>query len=51
MLADALTKVVLCDPDAAVDVLAKFGATALAIGREGEVRVAPRNLDRTLRAA
>jgi thiamine biosynthesis lipoprotein len=50
-LADALTKVVLCDPNAAVDVLAKFGATALAIGREGEVRAAPRNLDRTLRAA
>jgi thiamine biosynthesis lipoprotein len=45
MLADALTKVVLCDPDHAVDVLAKFGGTALAIDRAGGVRVATCDLD------
>lgn len=43
MLADALAKVVLCGPDPALDVLSKFGATALAIDRAGVVRVATCN--------
>lgn len=37
MLADALTKVVLCDPERAVEVLAQFSASALAVDRNGEV--------------
>ena len=49
MLADALTKVVHCDPERAVDVLSRFGAAALAINRAGEVMVATCNLDRILR--
>ena len=45
MLADALTKLVLCDPDAAFGVLSRFGATALAIDRAGGLKVATCNLD------
>jgi len=37
MLADALTKVVLCDPEGAVDVLAQFNASALVVDELGEV--------------
>jgi FAD:protein FMN transferase len=51
MLADALAKVVLCGPDPALDILAKFGATALAIDRAGEVRMATCNLNPAMWAA
>lgn len=38
MIADALAKVVLCDPERAIEVLAQFGASALVVDREGAVR-------------
>jgi len=38
MVADALTKVVLCDAERAIQVLAQFGASALVVDRDGSVR-------------
>lgn len=41
MLADALTKVMLCsEPQHAVDMLSRFAASALVVDRDGEVRAA-----------
>ena len=41
MVADALTKIVMIDGEAAAGLLARFGAGALLVRRNGEVRVTP----------
>jgi thiamine biosynthesis lipoprotein len=41
MVADALTKLVMIDGESAAPLLAHFGASALMVGRDGDVRVTP----------
>jgi thiamine biosynthesis lipoprotein len=41
MLADALTKVVMIEGEAAAALLEQFGAGALLVRHDGEVRVTP----------